>query len=701
MQHTQHEFATGNLYAEWESYTEREALIAMLRIKDADMRVLVMEQARDAIDKAVHAGGAYSTMIPLVSLYYGGILEYRLDDPTSTEQDAFVLSKGHAVAAMAAVFADLGYFGREVLKNSRSYQSILNGHPGPILPGVAVSTGPMGQGLSVAQGLALAGRNHFNYDTYCITGDGELQEGNIWEGVMFSGSEKVDNLCVIVDYNHGQLDDPRRLHLAPIDIGKQFEAFGWRAVTVDGTQYGPVLDALRWFKYGPRDGRPTVIISSTKKGFGGLSSFLVGHKVTVPNQVVDQEISLQLGERERHVLELQGHLMKLRQTPDSWERIVEHGRKINLEMGPDKAPSCAPLSPEVRIARAPKREKRIRYNADELPRLDGAKNHSCSQVITEAMKVFARDSRVVSIDADLAGTSGLFGGTSWVDSRRALNVGVAEANMMCIGEAYAALGFNTWVSTFCPFFNWNVLRRIAISHQERIEASHSDGWLSEGHGLDLTFLATGPNFETRTNGATHMGNDDALVFGEIAHLKIIDVSCPNQLLGIMKWIMEGNRGLVYVRIMRSASAILYPEPPAFEFGKGYTLREEADAQAVIVSSGRQVHESLQAADLLAQRGIAVSVIDMPSFDDRILFDALDHGKLVVLAEQNNGILYAGLQKAAFRAKRPIDPNRILALNALDRNGEPQYIHSGEYDELVTQFELSPEQIAERLVAALK
>ena len=112
-----------------------------------------------------------------------------------------------------------------------------------------------------------------------------------------------------------------------------------------------------------------------------------------------------------------------------------------------------------------------------------------------------------------------------------------------------------------------VLRRSAVGQQERLEdIASSDGWLSEGHGLDLTFLATAPNFETKTNGATHMGNDDTIVFGGIAGLKIIDVSCPNQLIGVMKWIMEGNRGLCYVRIMRSASAVLYPEVPAFEFG---------------------------------------------------------------------------------------------------------------------------------------
>jgi transketolase C-terminal domain/subunit len=149
----------------------------------------------------------------------------------------------------------------------------------------------------------------------------------------------------------------------------------------------------------------------------------------------------------------------------------------------------------VLTTRVPPRDKRIQYDAGQLPEHDRAKEYAASDVVTAAMKVFARDPRVVSIDADLATTSGLEAGVAAVDQRRALNVGVAEANMMGIGEAFAALGANAWISTFCPFYDWKVLRRIAVGHQERQEAmAAEDGWLSEGHGLDLTMLATAANF---------------------------------------------------------------------------------------------------------------------------------------------------------------------------------------------------------------
>jgi transketolase len=251
--------------------------------------------------------------------------------------------------------------------------------------------------------------------------------------------------------------------------------------------------------------------------------------------------------------------------------------------------------------------------------------------------VFARDSRVVSIDSDLGTTSGLEAGVAAVDQQRSLNVGVAEANMMLIGEAFAALGGNVWVSTFCPFFNWQVLRRIAVGQQERLEAMVADsGWLSAGHGLDLTFLATAANFETRTNGATHMGNDDITTVDAVGHLNIIDVSCPQQMLSIMKWIMDGNRGLVYLRVMRTESAVLYPSTYEFSFGKGHWLRRSESDQAVIVSSGRGVHEAIAAAGVLAKTGLNAAVIDMPSVDESLMMELASSGKPQIFAQQNNG-----------------------------------------------------------------
>ena len=301
------------------------------------------------------------------------------------------------------------------------------------------------------------------------------------------------------------------------------------------------------------------------------------------------------------------------------------------------------------------------------------------------------------MDADLASTSGLEIGVAAVAQNRALNVGVAEANMMLIGEAYAAMGFNAWVSTFCPFFDWKVLRRIAVDHQERFEAiADPKGWLSEGHGLDLTFLATGANLETRTNGATHMGNDDNTVFDGIAQLKFIDVSCPQQLLGIMEWIMAGNRGLLYVRLMRAPSGVIYDASYKFEFGKGHVLRQTADDSAVIISSGRGVHEALAAVDDCAKHGVKVGVVDMPSIDEEFLLNLYDSGKRLYFAEQNNGYIWRCFQKILFQRRKSIATDRLAAINTLGPDAKPHFIHSGSYPQLLAAFGLSPQQLSETI-----
>ncbi len=294
----------------------REGILKLLAIKDSDIRLLTLEQCRDAVDKSLHAGGAFSATIPLVTLYYGGFIDVDVADPTRAGQDLFVLSKGHAVAALASIYAELGYFDRSVLRNSRSYASILNGHPGPVLPGIQIATGPMGQGLSVAQGFALAGRVSPRFDTYALCGDGEMQEGPIWEAVMFAGQKHLDNLCVLIDRNNGQLDLANRMIFPMPDLEAVLTSFNWEVQSVDATQYNGLYAALERFRFGPRNGKPTAIVCHGTKGHGALSDFLNKHKVTVPDRLLEQELALQAGQRQDRVEEFARFYHDLHDYPD-------------------------------------------------------------------------------------------------------------------------------------------------------------------------------------------------------------------------------------------------------------------------------------------------------------------------------------------------------------------------------------------------
>lgn len=683
---------------------------ALLRVKEEDIRLKIVLQGETAIDKGVHIGGAYSAVLPLVSLFYGGYMNFDPADPTMPGQDMFILSKGHAVAAMAAVYADLGYFPESVLRGSRSIHSILKGHPGPILPGVPLSTGPLGQGICVAGGLAMVGRDFPRFDVFCMTGDGELQEGMPWEAIMHAGAKRLENLCVLVDANNGQLDDVDSLLFQFHDLEGSFESFGWRVFSVDGTRFEPILAALDEFKGDRSVGAPTAIIIHSSKGFGGIGEIRKIHKHTFTDEQVATERRGLLARRKGAVKEFEAVVRSTFSELESEGQRIDGFRSIleklaervgyRLDFG-ENGVMIAGEAKKPAAKRAAPREKRIVYDGSALPVLTPGKSYSASLVISQCMQVFAKDSRVVTVDSDLSSTSGLQEGVSQVARDRALNVGIAESNMMNIGEAFAILGGNVWVSTFCPFFDWRVLRRIAIGYQEREEAiAAKDGWLSEGHNLDITFLATAPNLETRTNGATHMGNDDSLVFDAIAHLKIIDISCPQQLIAVSKWIMEGNKGLVYLRIPRASSPVIYGPDYVFEYGKAHWLKGDISSDAIIVSAGRGVLEALGAADILAKRGKTAAVVDMASTDEATLLSLAISGKPLLIAEQNNGYILRRLERAAFGACG-VDRGKIVAVNLSDENGRARFIHSATYEELTSEYGLSATKLAERALSIIE
>ncbi len=660
----------------------------LLRIKDSDIREMVLEQGRDAVDRGLHVGGAFSAVIPLVALYFGGTINLDVVNPTRAGQDMFILSKGHAVATLAAIMADKGYFDRALLTNSRSFGSILNGHPGPILPGVPISTGPEGHGMPVAQGYALAGSLEQRFDVYCLVGDGELQSGLIWEAVMYSGQTGLENLCILIDHNGGQLDNPRALAFPMKNIASWFTSFGWNAVTVDARDYRGVCEALDQFKRAPRRGRPTAIVCESVKGWGGFSDWCAAHKTTISPDLVEIELERQ---RERRASRVEAFLNRLKMMPPTEvAAAVEYARFMGLAVDAKKR-TLDRIDTNVITCPAEPRNKEVSFDIERLPLLEPGKEYSADWVIRSCMQEYGRSGKVVTVDSDLSSTSGLKPGLAAVDSFKAFNVGVAESNMISIGEAWAALGYNVWVSTFCPFFDWRVMRRIAIGYQERLEAIESGLWLSEGHNLDMVFLATASNLETRTNGATHMGNDDALLFSEIAHLTIVDISCPNLLRAFIRWIMEGNRGLVYARVLRAPAAVLYPGEIEFSSGRSFRpVPESEEESVVIVTSGRGVYEALDARRRLHATGVTTGVVDMPFFDRDGIDTLLDRPVFLVLAEQNNGLLLKSIREQVSLEGRNA---RVLVRNLRGHHGERRFIHSATYDELTNAYGLSGERLA--------
>ncbi|RJQ56084.1 MAG: transketolase [Nitrospiraceae bacterium] len=214
-----------------------------------------------------HTGGSLSAVDVAVAIYFSR-MNFNPDDPYWKDRDRFILSKGHAAPLLYAIMAEAGYFPIDVLNNLRKIESPLQGHPCcKSLPGIEVSTGSLGQGLSVANGMALGLRLDNNpARVYCIMGDGEIQEGQVWEAAMTAAHYKIDNLCAVVDSNGLQIDGPVQKVMGIAPIHDKWSAFGWHVIDVDGHNMKDILGALDASE--KTKGRPTVLIANTTKGKG-------------------------------------------------------------------------------------------------------------------------------------------------------------------------------------------------------------------------------------------------------------------------------------------------------------------------------------------------------------------------------------------------------------------------------------------------
>ena len=216
-----------------------------------------------------HTGGSLSVTDILVSLYFGKVLNYKAEEPSWDDRDRIILSKGHAAPALYTVLAHAGFFDKKHLKTLRQVGSILQGHPDMRkIPGIDFNTGSLGQGTSVATGIAYAARlDNKKYKVYSIVGDGELQEGMNWEAFMLAGNLKLDNLCVIVDRNNLQIDGNVSDINSLEPLEKKFKAFNFETKEIDGHNYKQILKSLNYFKNKKRQ-KPYCIIANTVKGKG-------------------------------------------------------------------------------------------------------------------------------------------------------------------------------------------------------------------------------------------------------------------------------------------------------------------------------------------------------------------------------------------------------------------------------------------------
>lgn len=278
-----------------------DAKLKELQILATKVRMNVIEGVYNA--KSGHPGGSLS-ISDLLAYLYSEVMNIDPQNPKNPERDRLVLSKGHCAPGLYGILAEMGYFDKSEIKTLRQIGSILQGHPDmKKVPGVDMSSGSLGQGISAACGMALAGKiDNKDFRVYTIVGDGESEEGEVWEAAMFAAHKKLDNLTAIIDYNGLQIDGPIEEVCSPLPLDKKFEAFGWHVITINAHDFNELERAFNEAK--EVKGKPVAIIQRSVKGKG--VSFMenqVGWHGKAPN---DEEYEKAMTELKGKLSELEG-----------------------------------------------------------------------------------------------------------------------------------------------------------------------------------------------------------------------------------------------------------------------------------------------------------------------------------------------------------------------------------------------------------
>ncbi len=581
----------------------------------------VAQQLRvDGIRASTKAGSGHPTSsmsaADLIAVLAAHHLRYDFADPKNPANDHLIFSKGHASPLLYALFKACGAISDEELLTYRTFGSRLQGHPTPVIPWVDVATGSLGQGLPVAVGVALAGRHldRLPYRVWALCGDSELAEGSIWEALDKAAHYKLGNLCAIFDINRLGQRGPTEFEWDLDAYRRRVEAFGCRPVLIDGHDLGQIDEALAEARSG--SDHPTVIIARTikGKGFSELENKEDWHGKALPEDMAERAIAELGGVRDLHV-----------------------------DVSPPDEPDGA----------AP------RWHGDTaavtLPTYTKGEEVATRKAYGEALAALGARSDVVALDGEVSNSTyaDIF---KKAHPDRFFEMYIAEQQLVAATVGLAVRGYTAFASTFAAFFSraYDFIRMAGVSQATiRLVGSHAgceigaDG-PSQMALEDLAALRA-------VHGSTVLYPSDA-----VATAKLVQV-------------MADTPGISYMRTTRGAYPVLYGDGESFTVAGSKVLRRSDHDVAALIGAGVTLHACLDAADRLAEDGIAVRVIDLYSVkpvDVETLRDACrDTGGRMLVVEDHYP--EGGLGAAVMGALALEDPPpRVahLAVRALPGSG---------------------------------
>jgi transketolase len=572
----------------------------------------------DSIRASAAAGSGHPTSsmsaADLMAVLLAKYLRYDFARPKEPTNDHLIFSKGHASPLLYSMYKAAGAITDQELLSFRKFGSRLEGHPTPKIKWVDVATGSLGQGLPCGVGVALAGKrlDRVPFRVWVLCGDSEMAEGSIWEAFAYASHESLDNLVAIIDVNRLGQRGETMLGWDTAAYVRRAEAFGWRAIEIDGHDIAAIDDAYTHALAG--DGRPTAIIAHTIKGKGVAA---------VENR--------------------NGFHGKPLADPD--EAIRELGGLRDLTVHPvAPAGGAEPhrfASAAAALANWPVGEKVATRRAygDALAAL-GTSN-----------------ARIVALDGEVGNStySQIFADAH---PERYFETYIAEQQLVATAIGLQVRGWVPFAATFAAFWSraYDFIRMAAVSHADiRLVGSHCGVSIGE-------------------DGPSQMALEDIAAMRAVHGSTVLYPSCANQTAKLVA-AMADRPGISYLRTTRAALPVLYPPDEEFEVGGSRVLRCSIHDQVTLVAAGITLHEALTAAETLAGDGIAARVIDLYSIkpiDALTLIDAAEATGLLVTVEDHHpegGLGDAVLEVFADTTSRPrLVP---LAVRGMPTSGTPQ------------------------------
>jgi transketolase len=624
-----------------------------------------------------HPGGTLSIMDIAAALYLR-VLNHDPKDPAWPLRDRVFWSAGHKAPALYVALGRAGYFPLDDTVLLRQFDARFEGHPNCLkLPGVEVSSGSLGQGLGVAVGNALAGRLAGRpYRVYCIMGDGEQQEGSIWESAMAAGHYKLDNLCGIIDKNDLQIDGRVRDVMNVDPLAEKYAAFGWNVLEVNGHDLGDILSAFE--RAASTAAQPSVVIAHTVKGKG--VSFM-------ENQAGWHGIAPNREKFEKAMIDLSTPSVPAERQAAMLAQAQAHAQRAAVKAR----------------AGVPQFQHDYWWNAGAAMKVD---MDPTRMGFGRGLEAAGADERVVTLHADISGSIKItdFEAKHPERKNRVFSVGIAEQNMMEVAAGLAKEGLIPVAGTYGVFASgrcWDQIRTTICYSNLNVKIAGAHGGISVG-----------------ADGATHQALEEISLMAILPNMHVI---APCDSVETERATLHGLLNLtgpVYIRYARAATPIVTTPETPFKFGVANIIRYRgAKARFVeafdtmlsadyssegeevsIVACGPMVAEAMRAAWLLKEEhGIETRIVNVHTvkpLDVAALVRAAEETGLVVTAEEHQVGGFGNIVAGAILENRE---NFQLPL-LLDRVGVPDCFGvSGKPWELMQWFGLSAEHIAERVL----